>query len=130
MKQALTEFYRDWGLYRLAFEEAMQLYWLMPLMQVEEEDLLGQKIVETSRLVCADLAEAWKGRCCYETFLSKLSEAAMGVASIQTWLAFAMECGYVEMEVGQEHCDRYGAIAASIDGLIEQSTALWVKTVA
>ncbi|EDX86382.1 hypothetical protein S7335_4086 [Synechococcus sp. PCC 7335] len=60
----------------------MQLYWLMLLMQVEEEDLLGQKIVETSRRVCADLAEAWQGRCCYETFLNKLNEAVIGVASM------------------------------------------------
>ncbi len=106
--------------YELAFEEAMELYWLLPQMLFEDEDVLGQKIVEASRLVCANLAEAWGQRRCGERFVAKLNEAEMGAAAVQTWLAFAMECGYVEMEVGQQHCDRYCQIVGAIGDLVKE----------
>lgn len=130
MGQELVKDYQDLKVYQIAFEEAMQLYWLMPQMSLEDEDLLGQQLVEASRSVCANLAEAWKTRQYYKTFVAKLNEVEMKVAAVQTWLAFAVECGYLEAEAGQAHHIRYGAITWEINGLIEEAMDWAVGAVA
>ena len=71
----------------------------MPEMLLEDEDSLGQEVVAAARSVCAHLAEAWAKR--REAFVAKLEEAEMMAVTVETWLAFAMECGCLEMEVGQ-----------------------------
>jgi hypothetical protein len=50
----------------------MQLYWLLPQM-LTEEDLLGQRLVEDARVICANLAEAWgqQRALCHERYLQK-----------------------------------------------------------
>ncbi|ESA34692.1 crispr-associated protein cas1 [Leptolyngbya sp. Heron Island J] len=45
----------------------------------------------------AHLAEAWGKRRYHEAFIAKLSEAETKAAAVQTWLAFAVECGYRRM---------------------------------
>lgn len=130
MREAQYKDYAELKVYQLAFEEAMQLYWLTPLMLLEEEDLLGQRLVETSRSVCAGLAEAWKTRRYYKAFAAKMNEVEMKVAAIQTWLTFAMECGYLEASVGQARCSRYSAIVEEINALVEEATDFTVSAVA
>ncbi|NEP19953.1 MAG: four helix bundle protein [Leptolyngbya sp. SIO4C1] len=129
MRQEFIQSYQELTVYQIAYEEAMQLYWLLPQISVEEGDRLGQKLVEASRLVCANLAEAWGQRRCYEAFVAKLNEAETKATVVQTWLAFAVECGYLRADEGMAHSDRYGSIFAGIGELIENAEA-WVMGVA
>ena len=98
---------------------------MMSLLAWEGEDVLSQKIVEGARFVCAGLAIAWQRRWHRAAFIDQLCEVS--VAALQTWLAFAMECGYVEIEVGQQRCDRYSNISAAMHGAIEHETALLIE---
>ena len=130
MKQICAQNYRELAVYKLAFEAAMALYWLMPQMLVEEGDLLEQQIVGDSRRVCTLLAEAWETRRYYKAFIAKLNEVEMKVAAVQTWLAFAMECGYLKVEVGQMHRDRYTNILEEINQMAEDATDWSVRAAA
>ena len=116
------EGYKELIAYQLAFNEAMRLYWVLPMLPAEEENLLATKLVEGSRLVCAYLAEAWEQRRCRESFVAQLNEAKAKAARVQTWIAFAVECGYVEMAEGQVHRDLYGDVLAEIEQLIQTAT--------
>lgn len=88
-------------------------------MLVEEEDSLAQELVAASRLICANLAEAWEQRHSAEVFVEKLNAAKMKAAAVQTWLAFAVEYGYLEPEAGQQHGRCYGAIVRAISEQVE-----------
>ena len=121
MGQELMKVYQEMTVYRAAFDEAMALYWLVPDMLLEEEDSLGQEIVMAARAVCAHLAKAWGQRRCYKAFVDRLVEAEMMAVTVETWLAFAMECGYLKMETGQVHCSRYRSIFSAIRGLMDEA---------
>ena len=122
MGQETLKAYQELAVYGQAFEAAMALYWLVPQMLLEEEDLLGQQLVAAARSVCGHLAEAWSQRHCYVAFVEKLNEAQMMAATVETWLAFAMECGYVEMETGRSHCRQYRSIFTAIATLVEAAS--------
>ncbi|MEM8809989.1 MAG: four helix bundle protein [Cyanobacteria bacterium P01_G01_bin.38] len=128
MGQEIIKGYQELTVYQIAFEASMKLYWLLPSMPIEEGDSLCHKLVEASQLVCANLAEAWGKRRCYEAFVAKLTEAETKAAAVQTWLAFAVECGYLRADEGLAHSDCYGSIFAGIGELIENAEA-WVRAV-
>ena len=121
MGQELISGYQELTVYQIAFEASMKLYWLLPQMPVEEGDTLCHKLVEASQLVCANLAEAWGKRRYHEAFIAKLNEAETKAAAVQTWLAFAVECGYLKADEGLAHSDCYGGILTSIGELIENA---------
>ena len=111
------EGYKELLAYQLAFNEAMRLHWLLPNLP-EEESPLVFRLREVSKEVCAHLAAAWEQRRYANSFEAKLSEAKAAAAKVQTWVAFAVECGYVSLEDGQIHCDLCGDVVVEIEHLI------------
>ncbi len=88
----------------------MQLYRLSQQFPPEEDDMLTRQLVMASRSVCANLAEAWGKRRYPKAFISKLNEAEAEAAEVQTWIAFAVACDYLQAEVGQELLGQYRTI--------------------
>jgi four helix bundle protein len=84
----------------------------------EERYSLTDQVRRSSRSVCANLAEAWRKRRYEASFLSKLSDAEAEGAETQVWLEFAVQCGYLEVEVGQELSASYDNILGKIVTLI------------
>jgi len=56
---------------------------------------LIDQIRRSSRSVCANIAEAWRKRRYVAHFVSKLSDADSEAAETQSWLGFALRCGYL-----------------------------------
>ncbi|NEQ55286.1 MAG: four helix bundle protein [Leptolyngbya sp. SIO3F4] len=129
MGQEMMVPFQELTVYQIAFEASMKLYWLLPKMLVEDQDTLCPKLVEASQLVCTNLAEAWGKRRYHEAFMAKLSDAETKAAAVQTWLAFAVECGYIQAEEGLAHSDCYGGILAGIGELIENAEAWLVEEI-
>ena len=119
------EGYRELLAYQLAFNEAMRLHKLLPLLP-EEESPLVVKLREVSREVCSLLAAAWEQRWHQALFVAKLSEAQALAAKVQTWVAFSVECGYLSVEDGQIHHDLCGDVLVEVEQLI-QTAAIVVK---
>lgn len=111
--------------YQVAFDAAMQLFEQSQSFPEAERHLLTQQMLRSSRTVCANLAKAWQKRRHKGAFVAQLNAAETEAAETQTWLEFAVLCGYLEEEVGQELYQHYAEVLARIDRLIEHADA-WV----
>ena len=111
--------------YQLAFKAAMRIFSLAQAFPETERLLLTEQILRSSRSVCANLAEAWQKRRYKKAFVAKLNEVEAEAAETQVWLEFAILCGYLDAEVGQEMFHQYRIILASAARLIQQADA-WV----
>ncbi len=123
MGQEFNTTFQELTVYQMAFEAAMKLYWLLPPAAAEDSSCTS--LVAAAQQVCAHLAEAWGKRRCGEAFVAKLNEAETKAAAVQTWLAFAVECGHLNADEGLAHSDCYGTIFALLGELIDNADR-WV----
>ena len=89
-------------IYRKAFETALVIFELSRKFPREETYSLTDQIRRSSRSVCANLAEAWRKRRYEAAFISKLHDVEAEAAETQTWLEFALACGYIKREVASD----------------------------
>ncbi len=118
MEKKLIRTYRDLEVYQTAFDLAMKIFQKSKSFPKEERYSLTDQVRRSSRSVCANLAEAWRKRRYEASFLSKLSDAEAEVAETQVWLEFAVQCGYLEVQVGHELSISYDNILGKIVTLI------------
>lgn len=94
--------HKELEVYQLAFDTAMQVFDVSKRFPREETYSLTDQIRRSSRSVCSNLAEAWRKRRYEAAFVSKLNDAEAEAAETQTWLDFAVECGYLSPEDGAQ----------------------------
>lgn len=111
--------HRELGIYKLAFEAAMQIFELSKLFPVEERYSLTDQIRRSSRSVCVNLAEAWRKRRYKAAFVAKLSDCEAEAAETQTWLEFAMKCNYLNQASGCHLVATYHQILSGLVKLIQ-----------
>ena len=92
--------HRDLEVYKRSFDSAMEIFELSKRFPKEEVYSLTDQIRRSSRSVCANLAEAWRKRRYEGAFKSKLNDVEAEAAETQTWLEFAVACGYLERRLG------------------------------
>ena len=126
MNRSFIERHQELGVYQVAFASAMRIFQVSRAFPEEEWELLRRQMVRSSRSVCASLAEAWQKRRFKKAFVGKLNDAEAEAAETQTWLEFAVRCGYLEAQEGQELFQRYVEVLAGLERLIEQADA-WVS---
>jgi four helix bundle protein len=64
--------------------------------------------------VAANISEAWRKRRYPASFVSKLNDAEGEAAETQTWLQFAVECGYANAETSRDIYAEYDSIIAML----------------
>ncbi len=114
--------HRELEVYQLAFEAAMKIFELTKSFPAEEKYSLTDQIRRSSRSVCANLTEAWRKRRYEGAFLIKLSDAEAEAAETQTWLEFAVKCGYLTPETGRELYQTYHQILGKLVIMINNPT--------
>lgn len=114
--------HEELDVYRLAFDAAMKIFALTKQFPREEIYSLTDQIRRSSRSVCSNIAEAWRKRRYEAAFVSKLNDAESEGAETQTWLRFAVECGYLSPEVGQELHQAYDYIIGKLVNMIINPT--------
>jgi len=87
---------KDLLAYQKGFKLAMDIFITTKKFPPEERYSLTDQIRRCSRSVCANLAEAYRKRRYPNHFVSKLSDADTENGETQTWLEFALACGYIE----------------------------------
>jgi len=118
MEKKLIRTHRDLDVYQMAFDAAMRIFRESKSFPKEERYSLTDQIRRSSRSVCSNLAEAWRKRRYEASFLSKLSDAEAEGAETQVWLEFAVQCGYLDPEIGRELYATYDNILGKIVNLI------------
>ena len=119
--------HRELEVYQLAFEAAMEIFELTKGFPTEERYSLSDQIRRSSRSVCANLAEAWRKRRYEGAFLIKLSDAEAEAAETQTWLEFAVNCNYLDVDASRELYRTYNRILGKIVTMIGNPSP-WLLT--
>jgi four helix bundle protein len=96
--------------YKKAFDSAMRIFELSKSLPLEERYSLTDQVRKSSRSVCANIAEAWRRRRYPANWVSKLGDSEAEAAETQTWLKFALACGYLKPDAETELQDQYNAI--------------------
>jgi four helix bundle protein len=87
--------FKDLKVYQKAFHLAMEIFEISRSFPHEEKYGLISQIRNSSRSVCANLAEAYRKRQYPAYFCSKVSDADMENSETQVWLEFALSCSYL-----------------------------------
>lgn len=87
---------KDLKVYRKAYKLAMEIFQLSKEWPSEERYSLVDQIRRSSRSVCTNLSEAWAKRRYEAHFISKLTDSDAENSETDTWLDFALDCGYLD----------------------------------
>ncbi len=117
--------HRDLIVYQKAFDTAMLIFEASKSFPKEERYSLTDQIRRSSRSVCANLGEAWRKRRYEKAFISKLSDSEGEAAETQVWLEFAVACGYLSKDDGNELYKAYNEILGTLVGMINHPET-WV----
>lgn len=117
---AKIRLHRDLEVYQLAFEAAMKIFEVTRGFPREERYSLTDQIRRSSRSVCANVAEAWRRRRYEGSFAYRLNDAEAEAAETQTWLEFAVKCGYLEAEIARPLYELYDRILGKLVVMIRQ----------
>lgn len=117
-ERKLLRSHHELEVYQVGFEAAMQIFELTKQFPMEERFSLTDQIRRSSRSVCANVAEAWRKRRYEGSFLVKLSDSEAEAAETQTWLEFAVKCGYLETNTARELYQTYDNILGKLVNMI------------
>lgn len=88
----------DLDVYRIGNEYAMNIFVLTRTFPKSETYSLTSQIVDSSRSICANIAEGW-GRRTYEGEFKKFLVYSMdSLQETKSWLQFALQCKYINIE--------------------------------
>jgi four helix bundle protein len=114
---------RDLDVYKVAFEAAMEIYVISKGFPSEEKYSLTDQIRRSSRSVCANLAEGWRKRRYKAVFINKVSDSGQETAETQTWLEFALKCGYIDDATFYKLDEKYEHIFAMLSTMTKKADA-------
>ena len=106
--------HKELDVYEMAYAAAIRIYNLSKSFPKEELYSLTNQIRESSRSVCANLAEAFRKRRYPKAFIAKLSDSEGESAETQTWLDFAFDCGLISEADNLELNDIYDKIIGKL----------------
>lgn len=120
-EQKLIKTHEDLTIYQMAFDAAMEIFFLSKEFPKEERYSLTDQIRRSSRSVCANMAEAWRKRRYKAAFIAKLNDCEAEASETQVWLKFAVKCEYLEAERPRELYVTYNKIVSGLVHMINNS---------
>lgn len=111
--------------YQMAFSAAMTIFEITKKFPREETYALSDQIRRSSRSVCANIAEAWRRRRYKPDFINRLNIAEAEAAETQTWLQFALACGYITHQQQTDLHQEYNHIIGKLVSLYRNAKT-WV----
>lgn len=113
MKKTIRK-HTDLEVYQRSFTAGMSIFECSKCFPKEERYSLTDQIRRSSRSVCGNLAEGWRKRRYPQAFIAKLTDAESEAAETQSWLQFAVQCGYLNREEGATLYQEYDQIIAML----------------
>ncbi|MBC1223458.1 four helix bundle protein [Nostoc sp. UCD121] len=127
MEKEPIKSHEDLEVYKMAFDVVMKIFELSKKFFIEERYSLTDQIRRSSRSVCANLAEAWKKRLYEAAFIAKLNDYEAEAAETQTWLKFAVKCGYLDVDTGRELYGRLNQVLGILVTIINNPSPWLIK---
>jgi four helix bundle protein len=110
--------HRELEVYQQGFEAAMKIFQVTKHFPKEETYSLTDQIRRSSRAVCSNIAEAWRRRRYEGAFVNCLNTSEAEAAETQTWIEFAVKCGYLDRATGRELYAAYDNILGKLVTMI------------
>jgi four helix bundle protein len=104
----------DLDVYQFGYAAGMRVFELSKRFPKEERYSLTDQIRRSSRSVCGNLAEGWRKRRYPQAFVSKLTDSEAEAAETQSWLQFAVGCGYIDRNEAASLYKEYDQIIAML----------------
>ena len=82
----------------MAFEQAMEIFYLTKSFPKEETYSLTDQIRRSSRSVCTNLAEAYRKKIYPANFVLKITDCDAENSETGVWLDFSLACNYLILE--------------------------------
>jgi four helix bundle protein len=124
---AIIRSHKELDVYKLARSVASDIFKLSRQFPKEERYSLTDQIRRSSRSVCSNITKAWRKRRYEASFVYKLSDADAEAAETQTWIEFALDCGYWDAEVGKKLSTKYDRILGMLVTMMN-NPGKWVLT--
>lgn len=87
---------KDTKVYKLAFEQAMEIFEISKKFPKEETYSLTDQIRRSSRSVCICLLEAWRKKRYPAHFVAKVTDSDMENSETSGWPDFSLACKYID----------------------------------
>jgi four helix bundle protein len=110
--------YKETKVYKLAFEQAMDVFETSKAFPREETYSLTDQVRRSSRSVCANLAEAYRKKLYPAHFISKITDSDSENSETSVWFDFAMACKYITQQKYDELIKRNEAIGKLLNHMI------------
>ena len=114
--------FKDLLVYQKAFELAMEIFMHSKNFPIEERFGLTSQIRNSSRSVCANIAEGYRKRQYPAHFCSKISDADMENSETQVWLNFSLTCSYISSETFKELEKKSNEVGRMLSHMIQNPT--------
>lgn len=109
--------YKDLDVYKLAYEVAMEIFWLTREFPTEEIYSLTSQIIRSSRSVSANITEGWAKREYENLFKQHLVHALGSNAETEHWLTYAVDCTYITGETAEDLFEKIDHIGKMLTNL-------------
>lgn len=90
--------FKDTRLYKLSFEQAMEIYDISKTFPKEETYSLTDQIRRSSRSICTNLSEAYRKKRYPAHFVSKVTDSDGENSETGVWFDFALACKYIAQQ--------------------------------
>ena len=90
--------FKQTKVYKLAFEQAMEIFSVTRNFPKEETYSLIDQIRRSSRSVCTNLAEAYRKKIYPANFVSKVTDCDAENSETGVWLDFSLSCNYLSTD--------------------------------
>lgn len=111
--------------YQLSIEAGMSLFELSKKFPREEMYSLTDQVRRSSRSVSSHISEGWRRRRYEAAFCDKLNGAESEAAETQTWIEYAVRCGYLIEKIGRDLHKTYDQIIGKLV-IIQNRPEVWL----
>ena len=119
---------KDLTVYKRAYELAMEIFHASKTFPQDEKYSLTDQIRRSSRSVCSNLRECWAKRRYEAHFVSKLTDADGENGETETWLDFALDCGYLSKRDHTLFTHRCHEVGAMLGSMINDPSSFILKS--
>jgi four helix bundle protein len=110
--------FKETRVYRLAFEQAMDIFETTKKFPKEETYSLTDQVRKASRSVCTNLAEAYRRKRYPAHFISKVTDSDSENSETNVWSDFAHSCKYISVPLHEKWIYRNEEIGRLLNHMI------------
>jgi four helix bundle protein len=119
--------HKDLIVYQKAYNLAMEIFVISKQFPKEETYSLTDQIRRSSRSVCVNIAEAYRKRLYPKSFVAKLVDSDGECSETMTWLDFARDCGYMNIETHAELNNKCVEVGKMLGSMINSPEKFIIK---